>query len=99
MSTTSPISSLDQLHDEYETLAEKARRYARANFIFDFQDADLTYAKLLLKREKAYYNYKKAKTANDDYFNYRFAPVINHKIQLFKNKIISLGGIEALKGV
>ena len=99
MSATSPISknsSLDQLHKEYESRAETARKYARANFIFDLHDADTHYLKLLIAREEAYFNYKKAEVNDDAFFNHRYAPVICHKIQQFKNRLISIAGVGAL---
>ena len=88
MSTTSP--TIDQLKQEYDNKCEKARRYASANFIFDFYDADETYLRLLIEREQAHYNYKRAKVNDDTFFNHRFAPVINHRIKTFKNRLSSI---------
>ncbi|MBR1749046.1 MAG: hypothetical protein IJ743_04530 [Bacilli bacterium] len=88
--TTSPISTLDTLKSEYEKKSDAARRYASANFIFDFYDADETYLRLLIEREEAHYDYKRAEVNDDTYFNHRFAPVINHRIQTFKKRLSTI---------
>ena len=94
--TTSPILTLDELKTEYENKADAAKRYARANFIFDLYDADKTYLKLLIAREEAYFDYKKAEVNDDTFFNRRYAPIINHRIQQFKNRLKSIAGVKAL---
>ena len=88
MNSSSP--TIDQLKKDYTVKSEKARRYASANFIFDFYDADETYLRLLIEREQAHYDYKRAEVNDDTFFNHRYAPVINHRIETFKKRLSTI---------
>lgn len=78
-------TTITTLEKKYKEACEKVRNYARANFIFDLLDADNYYLDLLIEREEAHIELKRAQVNDDPYFNYRYLPVMNHRIQQFKN--------------
>ena len=80
MSTFINSPSLDQLKKEYDTIAQKANNYKRANMIWNYPiDADITYLKLVRTKFLAFMAYKKAEVG-ESRFNKLFAPVYNKKL-------------------
>ena len=80
---------VDQLRQEYETKREKFDRYAAANFMFDLLEGDITYCELLLESKTAYRDWKR-ESVGDEFYNMRFAEVINHQIQLVETRLTHL---------
>nr|WP_295000206.1 hypothetical protein [uncultured Methanobrevibacter sp.] len=80
MSTFINSPSLDQLKKEYDTIAQKANNYKRANMIWNYPaDADITYLKLVRSKFLAFIAYKKAEVG-ESRFNKLFAPMYNKKL-------------------
>ena len=71
---------------EYDQLCLECEDYAVDHNIMEFKDADETYCNLLIKRENAFADYKKAKDG-ENWFYYRYAEVVNKRISIFKDKI------------
>lgn len=80
VSSINSPKNLDQLKNEYDTIAQKANNYKRANLIGNYPiDEDITYLKLVRTKFLAFMAYKKAEVG-ESRFNKLFAPVYNKKL-------------------
>ncbi len=87
--TTTTTNNVDILRKEYDKLNNSRKNYARANFIFDLNDADSTYLKLSIQTEQAFRELKKAELSEFE-FNKLYAPVINYRIQSLESRLKNL---------
>lgn len=69
--------SVDQLRKEYNLFSEDAKKYKSANFIFDLEDADSTYLRLLIKRDEKYLEILKIE-------NHIRIPVVKHRLNRYR---------------
>lgn len=84
--TTSSPKTVEQLKKEYENHSTACKKYRLANCIHDLTGADSTYLKLLIKRNKAELEYRKAAGQNIH------LPRIRHQLQRYRT-LLSLIGV------
>ena len=70
--------SVDQLRKEYNLFSEDAKKYKAANLIFDLEDADSTYLRLLIKRDEKYLEILKMSE------NHIRVPAVEHRLNRYR---------------
>ena len=79
--------TISDLEQDYIAAKEAVNKYVRANLIdVDSNCMDSYFLKLCLKREKAYYEYKKATIPEKSFYRIH-APVINNRILILNEKL------------
>ena len=69
--------SIDQLRKEYTLFSEDAKKYKASNLIFDLEDADSTYLRLLIKRDEKYLEILKIE-------NHIRVPAVEHRLNRYR---------------
>ena len=82
-------NTISQLKERYEKAKRNVQDYAQENLIFDVNDGDETYIQLLITKLEAYKDLQQAKSPEFVFKKYH-APVINHRIQSLKERLVSL---------
>ena len=76
--------TIHKLQKDYQEKSEACKKYAEEHEIEELILGDKTYWNMLVEREEAYMRYKEH-VEPPSRFNRIFKPVINHRIQRYKD--------------